>query len=129
MDWLKKAHEARCEGKQAFRSAQLADKLAAKASNKLGELVISYECCDCGWWHIGHADPTQQKTHRPIEQMFCGTCKKFIPEQRWKVLHDSGATNFTCSKQCSKRLSRLNAKAGKILQKESQSQPGPPSVE
>lgn len=35
-------------------------KIAEKQSNKTGELIIAYQCFDCSWFHIGHADESQK---------------------------------------------------------------------
>jgi RNase P subunit RPR2 len=115
-DWIKKAHEERCENKQAFRSAELADELALKASMKLGKLVISYECCDCGQWHIGHADKTQITAHRPLDRMFCVECSEILPEQRLLTLRVGRSSTMTCSPACTKKRNQRTKRNGRMLQ-------------
>ena len=105
-DWIQFAHERRCEGKRAYRTAELADEAAEKASKKLGALILSYECCDCGLWHIGHADSSQEKAHRPVEQLFCVACGEFISKRRHTQLVQGKVTVWTCGPRCTKRNSR-----------------------
>ncbi len=125
-DWVKHAHKQRCEGKRGYRSASQADEDAQKASKKLGALILSYECCDCGLWHIGHADksqiatrwqaiklrvvevPCQENVPRPVDREFCARCGKFIPEDRYQELLISGGDVWTCSSLCARRRKSSN---------------------
>ena len=125
-DWVKHAHKQRCEGKRGYRNASQADEDAEKASKKLGALILSYECCDCGLWHIGHADQSQiaarwqaneprvvkilcqEMAQRPVECEFCGRCGKFIPEDRYQELLISGGDVWTCSPLCARRRKSSN---------------------
>ena len=77
--------------RQKFRSAKLADALAEKASRETGELIISYQCFDCGKWHIGHADEAQLAARNlaGAKRIFCVICDKLIPADRiQRALHD-----------------------------------------
>jgi hypothetical protein len=50
----------RCQGKIPYRTIERAELVAAKRSLVLSELLIAYECFDCGRFHIGHADASQK---------------------------------------------------------------------
>jgi NAD-dependent SIR2 family protein deacetylase len=104
-DSLEKAHLARCEGKQGFRGPRIADRLAARASKKEGELIVSYKCVDCGLWHIGHADTTQIRAHGLMEAVFCVECGKNVPQNRYRILQNLKC-EMTCSTACATRGSR-----------------------
>ena len=60
MTWTNPATKIRCYGKCQYPSAKRAEKQALRASQRTGDLIIAYECFDCGYWHIGHADKAQQ---------------------------------------------------------------------
>ena len=50
----------RCEGKAAYPSMRKAEFRAERVSIREGELIIAYDCPDCGRFHIGHADLSQK---------------------------------------------------------------------
>jgi hypothetical protein len=102
--WLKKHHRDRCARKEALPNA-VADRLAQRASEKSGELIISYHCFDCGMWHIGHADESQIRAHKPDTN--CMYCHKPIPKERLAKAERKGTRVFTCSKKCGDKLETL----------------------
>ena len=99
-DWIRKYAEARCGTKQAFRKASKADAAAMKASLKTGELIVSYQCYDCGRWHIGHADEAQVLARRKPEYPLCIICGKPISKNRRRR---AGASTQVCSSACGKK--------------------------
>ena len=104
--WLKKHHYARCEHKQGFEYPSVADRLAKEASQKTGELIISYQCFDCGLWHIGHADESQRRVRVPLDQALCIVCGTVIPEARLRKAKRYGTTTRTCKPGCTHQLAR-----------------------
>lgn len=99
-NWIRKYAEARCGTKQAFRKPAKADEAALKASLKTGELIISYQCYDCGRWHIGHADETQLLARRQAVNPLCIICGKEISKRRRRR---AGASTQVCSSECGKK--------------------------
>jgi predicted RNA-binding Zn-ribbon protein involved in translation (DUF1610 family) len=57
--WQNPAHLSRCKGKRRYSSMAKAEVSAEQASGSTGELIVGYECPDCGKFHIGHADKAQ----------------------------------------------------------------------
>lgn len=57
----------RCDEKAAYRTMGKAELMAAKRSLLLSELLIAYECCDCGRYHVGHADESQKAARAETE--------------------------------------------------------------
>jgi hypothetical protein len=49
----------RCHGKKRYQSFEQATRAAERRSKATGDLIISYQCPDCLFFHIGHADRTQ----------------------------------------------------------------------
>ncbi len=58
-----------------------AEQKAERASGRTGELIIAYECVDCGFYHIGHAD-LSQRLAREVRIARCRVCGSPIPEHR-----------------------------------------------
>ena len=99
-NWIQKYAKARCGTKQAFRKPGKADEAAMKASLKAGELIVSYQCYDCGRWHIGHADETQILPRLPVVNPPCIICGKEISKRRRR---GAGASTQVCSSECGKK--------------------------
>lgn len=95
-----KAHNSRCEGKIAYRRGALADRAAMRMSAKTGDLLISYQCCDCGRWHVGHADSAQIRLRIQSAPPRCVVCGTLIPKERIAQAHRSRTPIFACSKLC-----------------------------
>ena len=93
-------HKARCEGKHAFTRVDVADREARRASLRTGELIISYKCCDCGKWHIGHADKSQVLSRRPLGGPTCVICGSEIPQDKFELARNDGKEPSTCSNRC-----------------------------
>ena len=102
-DWIRKYSQARCGTKQAFRKASKADVAAMKASLKTNELIVSYQCYDCGRWHIGHADEAQVLAPRKPVDPSCIICGKPISKSRRRR---AGASTQVCSSVCGKKKRR-----------------------
>jgi predicted nucleic acid-binding Zn ribbon protein len=108
--WRNPKTKRRCTGKLAMRSASQAEKAAGRASRRVQELIIAYECWDCGYWHIGHADMAQRIAHgKPFEQpvierrVGCAVCKEEIPN----------GLQIYCSATCRSKMKRRKSKARK----------------
>ena len=97
---------SRCEQKQGFEYPSVADRLAKEASQKTGELIISYQCYDCGLWHLGHADESQIRVRVPLDEALCVVCGAIIPEARLRKAKRYGTTTRTCKPGCANRLKR-----------------------
>jgi hypothetical protein len=41
----------------------IAEIKACSATSRAGQLIIAYQCFDCGAFHIGHPDPSQWLAH------------------------------------------------------------------
>src|ERR1700760_2726581 len=99
-DWLKQLHEPRCGNKAAYRNAKIADRKAEHASRMTNQLILSYQCPDCGHWHIGHADYTQLLVRNAPPVMNCVECGEPIPAARLENARKSKGTTTTCSDRC-----------------------------
>jgi len=96
-----------------------ADEAAGKASKRRGALILSYECCDCGLRHIGHADRSQIAARRRPERpkavetpcgecvdIPCVECGKVLTPHRLRDFRQCGSTTMTCSKDCTNARNR-----------------------
>jgi len=93
-------------GKQAYRRITIAEKVAARDSQRTGELIIAYQCFDCLRFHVGHADQSQQiaRQHRGFSlPTTCPHCGEPIPEERRQAARESGNLTVYCSKKCSRK--------------------------
>jgi hypothetical protein len=99
----------RCLGKQAYRRIKIAEKVAHRVSEQKGELLIAYECFDCGRFHVGHADRSQQIVREEAERSWfslptnCPHCGGPIPEERRVAARESGNRNVYCSTKCQQK--------------------------
>jgi hypothetical protein len=66
--WRNPATAARCDGKARYNSQDKAQKKARAASLRSGDLIIGYKCFDCGFYHIGHADLSQEMAFKREEE-------------------------------------------------------------
>jgi hypothetical protein len=122
-DWLKKSSQT-CDRKGAYPRAEQADKAAKKASRKTGRLIISYKCYNCGAWHIGHADRSQQIVNKPIEPKppapDCIVCNATLSKRRRNLidnLRKSGVVmSVTCCSRCQRRNHRLKREQERLAQ-------------
>jgi DNA-directed RNA polymerase subunit RPC12/RpoP len=110
-DWLQRQHQKRCGDKAAYRTAELADKKAERVSRKTGELIISYQCIDCGRWHIGHADQTQHEIRHAPSKLICVECGQPMSTERLLDMQRNGIALVTCSARCSRRRARRGQRA------------------
>jgi hypothetical protein len=113
---LKKAHFGRCARKRRFRNPNIADEFAQQASLRTGELIISYQCYDCGKWHIGHADLSQILARIPPNGPTCIICGQRIPESRIEKAKRWGSPTQACSKPCTQEMRRRRAQQKRVDQ-------------
>jgi hypothetical protein len=90
----------RCDSKLAFRSLNQAAVQAERASSRTGELIIAYTCFDCGAFHIGHADLSQQLAHTAPVEPGCRECNLPIPEAKKRRARACSAKAIYCSDRC-----------------------------
>lgn len=93
----------RCDRKIAYGSWRRAESRAQKVSGMTGELIIAYQCYDCGKFHIGHADESQKIVRQTKEhtlQVCCPNCKGPIPPDRRAAAETHGSSIMYCSNQC-----------------------------
>jgi predicted RNA-binding Zn-ribbon protein involved in translation (DUF1610 family) len=104
--WQNPAYFSRCHGKKRYGSIVSAALVADKASTKTGELILAYECPDCGGAHIGHPEPTQLLLRNNQVFPTCLNCDKEIPLERRRraarVAHDPRY----CSEACRRAFNR-----------------------
>lgn len=99
----------RCFGKQAYRRITIAERVAQRDSERTGELIVAYQCYDCGHFHVGHADQSQHIVRQQIDlrgfslPVSCPHCKGKIPEERRLAALESGNRNVFCSKKCQRK--------------------------
>jgi hypothetical protein len=55
--------KSRCDVKVAYLSMDIAEVKACSATRRAGQLIIAYECFDCGAFPIGHPDLSQSLAH------------------------------------------------------------------
>ena len=97
---------SRCNDKQAYRRIDIAEKVAERDSRRTGDLIIAYECYDCGRFHVGHADHSQRLVREGHERRgfalptMCPCCGKPIPEERRRAAWESGNRTVYCSRKC-----------------------------
>jgi hypothetical protein len=96
----------RCDSKLAFRSLNQAAIQAERASSRTGELIIAYTCFDCGAFHIGHADLSQQLAHTVSVEPGCRECNLPIPEAKKRRARACSAKAIYCSDRCQKVAER-----------------------
>jgi hypothetical protein len=94
----------RCDKKAAYPSMMMAETKAAKATIKMGRLIIAYQFFDCGGFHIGHADRSQIMAH--LEQAeappICVLCGSVIPKHLGRFIPNS--QGYVCgTRRCSLR--------------------------
>jgi len=128
--WRNKAHDSRCEGKHAFKRAEAAEQSAHQASLRTGQLIISYKCYDCGFWHIGHADQSQVLANHPRgntsetlpaqgpDKPLCLVCGNEIPMDRISRARECDSDTAVCSDACARvRRNRRNREKSKARKK------------
>ncbi len=75
-------------------------------STRAGALIIAYECPDCGYFHIGHAD-LSQRLAREVRIPRCRVCENPIPPHRMLWVKPRETPPHYCSKACKKRARKL----------------------
>ena len=119
--WRNPATKARCDGEHAFRLPESAERVAALQSRKTGDLIVAYKCPDCGYSHIGHADPSQFVARLPGRTPVCLHCGvNEIPPYLYVKAAIYEQTLQYCSDEC-----RLAAdQATSVPNKDKGGQPG-----
>jgi len=78
---------------------------AERASKVTGELIIAYICFDCGMFHIGHADLSQQLARIPHVDRPCEHCGAVIPDNKKNKAKQFSSIALYCSDQCQTKAS------------------------
>lgn len=137
---LEQVHERRCGGKRRL-SPRKAGVIAGLMSVKHRELLIAYECFDCGYWHVGHADSSQIKAHGDLLERLrthadtCQVCGQKLSLNRRVAIVEGSAKPGTCSTACIKALKHKRKAAAMEAQRQPdegivQTQPEPePALE
>lgn len=112
MQWINPAHFSRCHGKRRFHSMVLAERKAEQASLRTGDLILAYECCDCGRFHIGHADPSQTLARTPRIDHPCKQCGGAIPAFKKQRARFFQGVAVYCSDRCKKNAAKKRHKLG-----------------
>jgi hypothetical protein len=118
-EWKNPAHFKRCHGKRGYSSIRKADIQAERASARSGDLIIAYACFDCGYFHIGHADLSQQIVRVPLAARPCQHCGGPIPEAKTLKATRFHSTALYCSDQCQKKAQRKRKTMRKRQEEES----------
>lgn len=138
----------RCDGKVPYRTMPRAELAAAKKSLQLSELLIAYECCDCGRFHIGHADQSQKaaraKTETELQQAIFKYGLRAVQRaaaKKGKSIStdplDASRSTVECSckqgiacgaKRCRKRRARQRRAQREKAQRTAQDTPAAPDV-
>jgi hypothetical protein len=98
--WKNPEHFKRCAGKRRYRTIAKAALAADRASRRTGELIITYDCPDCGCRHIGHADRTQLVLRDNLTAPICRQCARPIPIPRQRRSTLGGNDCLYCSEAC-----------------------------
>jgi predicted RNA-binding Zn-ribbon protein involved in translation (DUF1610 family) len=98
--WQNPAHFSRCKGKRRYSSVAKAEVGAEQASGSTGELIIAYECPDCGRFHIGHADKAQLLARNNLSAPVCTHCGQGIPRSEEPEANKSRSDAVYCSETC-----------------------------
>lgn len=72
----------RCDRKRPYLIMRETEIAAEKVTVKGGRLPIAYTCPDCGSFHIGHADQSQQRARLPHVDLPCQNCGGVIPPHK-----------------------------------------------
>jgi hypothetical protein len=96
--------DSRCNRKKVYRTIRQAEVVAQRQSLQQNELLIAYECFDCGSFHVGHADLSQQIVRQQQEDrsvnIYCPRCQALVPERRRVLAAKSGTRTAYCTKKC-----------------------------
>lgn len=96
----------RCDRKRVYLTMARAERVAERQSLQSGELLLAYPCFDCGRFHVGHADLSQQIIRQePVKALnvCCPRCQKPVPEERRAAATASGAAVVYCTRRCGER--------------------------
>jgi predicted RNA-binding Zn-ribbon protein involved in translation (DUF1610 family) len=101
--------DRRCNFKAAYPNMAIAEKRACKATAKAGHLIIAYQCFDCGSFHIGRADESQnivrQQEVKTESLPRCTLCGE-IMHVRTNVFNPNPDGPVCGTKRCKRRRQR-----------------------
>jgi predicted RNA-binding Zn-ribbon protein involved in translation (DUF1610 family) len=101
---------------RTYSSMKVAEVQACKATSRARELIIAYECPDCGQFHIGHADRSQQLARMRRTLSLCKFCKVVpIPESKKQKAAKYNSVALYCSDACQSDASRDRRQNAKKL--------------
>ena len=92
----------RCAGKTRFPNMARAERRAEALSIRTGDLILAYECADCGRFHVGHADLSQRLARAIHVDRNCLRCGKPIYETLQQKAKRWGSPSLYCSAGCRK---------------------------
>ncbi len=95
--------EKRCDRKRFYYTMRKASDVAARQSLQTGHLLIAYECPDCGAFHVGHADRSQQIIRQRQDEKLprtCARCGEQVSQRRRLDALGLGAERVYCSELC-----------------------------
>lgn len=107
----------RCYRKIAYSSWQKAEERAEKASLRTGDLIVAYQCYECGRFHIGHADRSQKIVREVAVSSLnsqCPRCNAQISDERRYQAAESGNSTVFCSPKCRKKFGEKRRRARKL---------------
>jgi predicted RNA-binding Zn-ribbon protein involved in translation (DUF1610 family) len=103
----------RCDPKVAYPRNSTAERMAQRASRKTGQLIIAYECPDCGQFHIGHADDSQHFARRRHIDLPCQNCGDVIPAHKKEKAARWRGRALYCSDKCQTEAANARSRARK----------------
>src|SRR6266478_2095884 len=87
------------------------------ASLRTGDLIVAYECYDCGKFHIGHADQSQKIVREVAVSSVnsnCRRCNAPISDERRYQAAESGNSTVYCSRKCQDKWGKKKRQAKKL---------------
>ena len=99
-----------CRRKKGYKDQATADHQARRATVSKGELILAYECDQCGKWHIGHTDLSLLKEKISRRQAVpCAICATPLRATRLRRAVRNRLILFaaTCSRNCAKKFEIL----------------------
>lgn len=105
----------RCDPKQVYIRIKAAELAAKKASEETGDLIIAYQCPDCGRFHIGHADSSQRLARKAHMDRPCQQCGGMIPAYKKEKAARRRSTALYCSDGCQRRAAGARRQARKAV--------------
>jgi predicted RNA-binding Zn-ribbon protein involved in translation (DUF1610 family) len=101
----------RCDSKHAYFKMSPAESNANRATKRTGELIVAYECPDCGRFHIGHADLAERLAREVHVDFPCLQCGGVIPEFKKLRAAQWQAQALYCSNVCQTQAASARKRA------------------